>query len=340
MACARTAPSDSLDPDLLFDSLRGASKLLLAVSGGPDSTALLLLIDRWRKSAGVEIAVATVDHRLRPESADEARQVAKLCAARGLPHHTLVWEGASPSTRVQERARAARYSLLAACAKKLGADAILTAHHADDQAETILMRLTRGSGVTGLAGMAASSMRDGVVLARPLLGIAKADLLAVCRAEGVVAIDDPSNADAKFRRAALRDLGPTLAAQGLDGEALRRLGHRSAQAEAALIWAVSQARDLAQIARAPDRTDMSAADLAALPLDLVRRLIAEELARLAPAAPLRLERLEAMTADLAHALTVGMPFAATLAGLAVRLRGATLQITRAAPRVMRNAAAN
>ena len=193
----------------LFSSLASSRGLLLAVSGGPDSTALLLLIDRWRKENGVPVAVATVDHRLRSGSAQEADAVAVLCAARGLPHHTLVREGDVPKTRIQERARVARYALLADCAKNIGADTIVTAHHADDQAETILMRLTRGSGPAGLAGMAALSRRDGVAIARPLLAVAKADLVEICRAEGVAFAEDPSNDNAAFRRVALRRLAAT-----------------------------------------------------------------------------------------------------------------------------------
>jgi tRNA(Ile)-lysidine synthase len=158
--------------DAAFAPLAEAKALLLAVSGGPDSTALLLMAQAWaaRRGGVPRLEAATVDHGLRPESADEARAVAALCEKLAIPHHTLLWQGEKPKTRLQERAREARYALLAQCAKAAGADVIVTGHHLDDQAETALFRLMRGSGVAGLRGMSAQSARDGVTIARPLLG--------------------------------------------------------------------------------------------------------------------------------------------------------------------------
>lgn len=315
-----------------FSRLTSSRGLLLAVSGGPDSTALLLLIDRWRKETGVPVAVATVDHRLRAGSAQEAQAVAALCAARGLAHHMLVREGDAPKTRLQERARDARYALLAGCAKNTGADTIVTAHHADDQAETILMRLTRGSGPAGLAGMAALSRREGVAIARPLLSVAKTDLLEICRAEGAAFAEDPSNDNAMFRRVALRRLAATLAEQGLDGDALRRLGRRAARAEAAMQWAQDQARAGLDATSTDGETTFPAEALARLPEEIGLRLIGAELARLSPQAFQRLERLETLTAGLRDAILRDDPFAATLAGCTVRFRRGTVIIARAPPR--------
>ena len=160
------------------------------------------------------------------------RSAAKL----GVPHATLVWTGPKPSTRLQERAREARYRLLVEHARAIGADAIATAHHADDQAETVLFRLLRGSGVAGLAGMAATSRRDGVTIVRPLLGVAKSDLVAFCRARGVAFADDPSNADPRYARTRLRALLGRLADEGLTTRGSRpprpprRRGGRGARA--------------------------------------------------------------------------------------------------------------
>ena len=139
----------------------------------------------WAKRRGkTRIEAATVDHGLRPESADEAKAVAALCARLGVRHHVLLWKGAKPTSRLQERAREARYRLLVDHAKAIGADALMTAHHADDQAETVLFRLLRGSGLAGLRGMDVMSARDGVTIARPLMGLKKRDLIAFAQARG------------------------------------------------------------------------------------------------------------------------------------------------------------
>jgi tRNA(Ile)-lysidine synthetase-like protein len=147
--------------------------------------ALMQLAAQWRSGgtpAGTEIFVATVDHGLRAESRAEAETVGLWAQALGLPHQSLTWTGAKPGSRIQERARAARYALLRAHARTLGAGYLLTAHHADDQAETILFRLMRGSGIGGLAGMQGMTRRDGIVLYRPLLGLPKRRLIEHCDA--------------------------------------------------------------------------------------------------------------------------------------------------------------
>ena len=160
--------------------------------------------------------------------------VAELCERLGVPHYTLVWTGAKPSTRLQERAREARYRLLAEKARAIGADIVVTAHHADDQAETVLFRLMRGSGVAGLRGMEPMSRRNGVTIARPLLGVGKSALVAFARARAAAFADDPSNAELRFARPRLRALIASLASEGLDAEGLARLARRAAEADEAL----------------------------------------------------------------------------------------------------------
>ena len=177
-----------------------AAPLLVAVSGGPDSVALLLLA---HAALGDRCSAATVDHGLRPESAAEAAWVAELCAARGVPHATLTAalpDRAGRTTNLSARARELRYRLLDEHADAIGAADIATAHHADDQAETLIMRLNRGAGVAGLAGVRARSGR----IVRPLLGWRHAELVELCAAQGIVPIDDPSNVDDRFDRARLR----------------------------------------------------------------------------------------------------------------------------------------
>lgn len=173
----------------------------LAVSGGPDSLALLLLA---QASLPGRIAVASIDHGLRPEAAGEVALVERIAGERGIPFTALTVKLAAGN--VQARAREARYAALARWARAAGLGAVATAHHADDQAETLLMRLNRGSGLSGLAGVRARSVVENseVTLLRPLLGWRKAELAGVIAAEGITAAQDPSNISPDFDRARLR----------------------------------------------------------------------------------------------------------------------------------------
>ena len=224
MSARRSHAPSTAQIDALFAPLGQARTLLVAVSGGPDSTALLIMAAEWARRRGrTRIEAATVDHGLRPESGDEARTVAALCARLGVAHRVLHWKGVKPASRLQERAREARYRLLVDHAKAIGADAILTAHHADDQAETVLFRLLRGSGVAGLRGMDLTTARDGMTIARPLIGLKKSALVAFAQARGAHFVDDPSNDDPRFARTRLRALLTRLCEEGLDAEALDRI---------------------------------------------------------------------------------------------------------------------
>jgi len=205
----------------------------LAVSGGPDSLALLLLA---HDTLGPDrLAVATVDHGLRAQSADEAAHVARLCAARGLAHATLTLAMA-PGTAVQERARAERYRALAAWCRAHDLAALVTAHHADDQAETVVMRLNRGAGLRGLAGMRPRAVVPGdtLPLLRPLLGLRRAALLAVVAEAGIAAVDDLSNRDPRHERVRVRQ--GLAAAPWLDPAGFAASAGHLAQADAALDW--------------------------------------------------------------------------------------------------------
>src|SRR6185312_541204 len=156
MASHDSEPVSATEAASLLDDLSSLPTLVLAVSGGPDSTALLWLAARWRASrtSGPRLIAVTVDHGLREDAAAEARAVAKLARKSGIAHRTFRWTGRKPKTGLPQAARLARYRLLADAARKAGAAAILTAHTLDDQAETVLIRMSRGSGLTGLAGMA------------------------------------------------------------------------------------------------------------------------------------------------------------------------------------------
>lgn len=207
----------------------------VAVSGGPDSLALLLLAAEARP-LGVE--AATVDHGLRSESRAEAEMVGKLCDRLGVPHRILTanWDE-KPQSAIQERARLMRYRLLGEWARERRITALLTAHHLDDQAETFLMRLARGAGVKGLAGMrrVARSPAGSIAIVRPLLGWHHFELEAVCSLAGVEAIEDPSNEDHRFERVRVRK---ALAdADWLDSAAVAESANHLAEADGALHWA-------------------------------------------------------------------------------------------------------
>ena len=223
--------------DALWPGFAGNSELRLglAVSGGPDSMALL-----WLAHAALpgRIAAATVDHGLRAEGAAEAAGVAEVCAALGVDHAVLAVTLAPGN--VQSQARAARYGALAGWAGEAGLAALATAHHADDQAETLLLRLNRGSGVAGLAGVRARGRVPGtqLPLLRPLLGFRRTDLAGVVAATGIKAANDPSNHDDRYDRARLRKaLG---AADWLGVPALAASAAHLADADAALDWAAQR----------------------------------------------------------------------------------------------------
>jgi tRNA(Ile)-lysidine synthase len=195
-------------------------QVAVAVSGGADSLALCLLTQRWSAGRGGAAIALTVDHGLRPEGAAEAVQVGHWLAGYGLPHHVLRWTGTKPSSGLQAAARQARYALLQGWCAEAGVLHLLLAHHQDDQAETLLLRLARGSGADGLSAMPPVSWLHQVRVVRPLLSVPRARLAATLTARAQSWIDDPSNADPAFRRVRVRRMMPALAAEGLDSRRL------------------------------------------------------------------------------------------------------------------------
>ncbi|MDR3408273.1 MAG: tRNA lysidine(34) synthetase TilS [Methylovirgula sp.] len=305
----------------LFAPLVGR-RVLLAVSGGPDSVALMRLAARWRaegQAAGARLHVATVDHGLRPGSREEAEAVGRWAEALGLPHRILAWQGAKPKSRVQERARAARYALLGAHARELGADYLLTAHHADDQAETILFRLLRGSGLAGLAGMHSEVMLGNVVLYRPLLTYPKKALIDYCEACAQPYFRDPSNENSAFARTRLRALLPLLEEAGLSASDLARLGRRAARAEQALAVQTEAVRATLRRTPVDGGVRVPVAHLRDCPEEILRRVIAAEIAALKVGKPLRLDRLERLAQGLCAALHQGRVSHGTLGGVRLSL---------------------
>lgn len=340
MPAAENSPISGAEAAVLLDYLSDVPVVLIACSGGPDSTALLWLAARWRKARkrGPKLVAVTVDHGLRPESRREAAAVAKFARSLGIAHRTLRWSGRKPATGIQEAARAARYRLLTEAARKAGSRCVLTAHTLDDQAETLLFRLARGSGVSGLAGMDRhapmpfAASRD-ILLIRPLLQVPKQRLVATLKSAKVPYADDPTNRDPRFARPRWRTLMPALEEEGLSADRLGTLARRVTRLE----WAMREVVAVAARALAPgDWTAGSTVNFAAgaffgLPDEITLRLMGQAIDGVGDEGPVELGKLEALMEALHGARDTGR-FRRTLAGAVVTFRGQMLTVERAPPR--------
>lgn len=338
----QTRPDDDHSPipaqaaKALFADWRAAPALVLAVSGGPDSVALMWLAARWRRQLkrGPALLAVTVDHGLRSEAAREARDVKRLAATLDIPHRTLRWTGDKPKTGLPAAAREARYRLLTAAARAAGASHILTAHTRDDQAETVLMRMARGSGLTGLSAMARESERDGVTLARPLLDVPKARLLATLTKARIDYAVDPTNTDLDYSRPRWRALAPALAAEGLHARSLARLAGRARRADLALeLMADGAERYLALRSAVPEAIDAPA--YAGLAEEVRIRLLLRWIGRVGHEGPAELGKVETLSAALDEALRsggTGVRLRQTLAGAMISVTAAELRIVAAPAR--------
>jgi tRNA(Ile)-lysidine synthase len=355
--CAVEDAVSDAEADRLFAQFVIEPALVLAVSGGPDSTALMLLAARWckRHKLTTRLLAVTVDHGLRREARGEAVAVKRLAAELGIAHRTRRWIGPKPTTGLQERARYARYRILHAEARAAKARFVLTAHTLDDQAETVLLRLARGSGMAGIAGMArevhfsellaggfvlpGGSRPNGtasgapVSLARPLLQIAKKRLIATLHEAGLAYAEDPSNADPRFARVRLRRLLPALAAEGLTVDRLDRLARRVQRGEAALKQTTEAAAERFGFATESRAIAMPGRDWLELPAEIALRLLGRAIDRLGNEGPVELGKLEAFSEALARAVADSTDrFRRTLAGAMVTLKKGTIVIECAPPR--------
>lgn len=274
-----------------LDALAPEGRIGVAVSGGPDSLALLLLAEGVRPGL---VSAATVDHGLRPEAADEAAMVADICRALSIPHATLRVIVRDDPAGVQAAARKARYAALGDWAARQRIGVLATAHHADDQAETILMRLARGAGLRGLAGIRRSRSLDevpGVTLIRPLLDWTKAELEEVVAAAGINPVRDPSNADPRYDRTRARAL---LSGGWPEAARIATAAGHLAEAEEALAWAAQR------FAEERIRSDGESAtlDVSGLPRELRRRLLLALFARLAPETEMRGDAVDRLLQSL------------------------------------------
>ena len=341
--------SDPISEDeaaALFGDLWAHPVLVLAVSGGPDSTALLWLAARWRDGLArpLKLTAVTVDHGLRKESAREALAVRKFATKLKVEHRTLRWTGRKPKAGIQEAARNARYRLLAKAVAQARGTLLLTAHTLDDQAETVLFRMARGSGVDGLGGMEIVGpvpVAEGLdmQLIRPLLQVPKARLIATLKAANIPYAADPSNADPRFARPRWRALMPQLASEGLTAQRLGKLALRMQRVEDALSDTVDQAHvTLCPGLAEGKRSTMDALRFLALPDETGLRLLQRMINVLGHEGPAELGQLETLHAALQRGgmaiLEHGKaePLRRTLAGAMVTLRETKITVEPAPPR--------
>jgi tRNA(Ile)-lysidine synthase len=300
-------------------------RLAVAVSGGADSMALTLLAHGWAEARSGAIVALTVDHRLRPAAPREAARVGAWLQRRGIVHRILVREGALPEHSVQAGARAARYRLLHGWCGVEGVLHLLVAHHREDQAETLLLRMARGSGLNGLAGMAEIVDDAHCRRLRPLLGIGRQRLTATLKALGQDWIEDPSNQDTAHARVRMRHAERALAELGLDAERVAGTAWRLGRARAALEGAVATLLSRAAFIHPAGFARLDLESLQRAPQEVALRALSGVLASVGGGEyPPRLQRLERLFGELPQGLGGGR----TLGGCRILPRGGSFLVCR------------
>lgn len=295
----------------------------VAVSGGGDSMALLHLMHRAAPQAGHALHAVTVDHGLRPESADEAAGVSVFCAALGIPHETLRWKGPEATGNLMDQARRARLRLIGQWAALRGIGHVVLGHTANDQAESFLMNLSRASGLDGLSGMRRMWCAHGVVWSRPLLATSREDLRDYLRRSGVRWVDDPSNENDRFTRVKARRALTALKPLGITVARLNASIANLSLAQDAVLHATAKAAE--DIKEKAGALHFEARTLMAHPVDIQRRLLLGMLRWMNGADyPPR----EAQVLQLRRALDAGRD--ATLGGVRFRQRDGGITVTREA----------
>lgn len=278
----------------------GIQAVAVAVSGGPDSMALCALLKGWADARGVEVHALSVDHGLRAEGAQEAAQVGEwLESWSGFRHEVLRW-GDPAETAVQEEARRARYALMAEYCTKHKISHLFLGHHRDDQAETVLFRLAKGSGLDGLAGMRSVQKYDGgLKLLRPLLGVSKEDLISFCADEKISYIEDPSNKNDDFARIRLREAREVLEAEGLSSKRLSVTASRLLRAKKALDFIAGEVYKEALVDNNTKQIVLNFKILKSQPDEIALRCVLLALSNLRPEADYspRMEKVEALVSD-------------------------------------------
>ncbi len=300
----------------LFGEYKSFRRIAVGVSGGADSMALLYLLKQWTQELGFsapELYAFTVNHGLRDEAVSEAAGTAQYCRRIEVPHETLLWVGEKPTSNLQSEARDARYALLRQAAEDHGCEALFLAHHLEDQAETFLTRLARGSGVYGLACIRKNREMDGLQICRPLLEISKVRLKSLLHSAHISWFEDPSNQDKQFTRVKFRRAQQELDELGLTTTKLSETARRMARAADAIdAWVEEIAEKSCTFHSAgPVRFDSSCLEY--IPDEIGLRLVGR-LVRYISGAPYmpRLARLEGLYGTLK---TEGGSRAATLGGV-------------------------
>lgn len=279
--------------------VEAAPRIAVAVSGGGDSMALVMLMQEWVKARSGTLLALTVDHQLRAESADEAAQVHEDLTGRGIAHEILRWEGDKPASHIQELAREARYNLLLKACQERGFPMLAVAHNLEDQIETFWMRLAHGSGLDGLAGMAGLRVVEGISIIRPLLSFARDDLRSICTEYNMRWIEDPSNQNQKFLRVKLRQFEGMLAEEGLTAARLGTTLQKLEDTRAALEVMRDQAIAACVMAYPEGYLRLSVNAWRDYPRDIQRRVLSHVLSMIAPQKyPIGFEQLEQMRQDL------------------------------------------
>ena len=217
---------------------RAPEDLGIAVSGGSDSMALMYVLHEWSRDGGPRLHAVTVDHGLRPESADEARKVAEHAQALGIPHACLKWQDWDGHGNLPDQARRARYNLMAQWAEAQGICTVALGHTADDQAETFLMRLAREAGVDGLSAMSTTRRHGRINFCRPALRTTREELRDVLRAKKVEWIEDPSNSDTAYERVRARNVLAAIAPLGITANSISAVAHHMSEVRTTLYWYV------------------------------------------------------------------------------------------------------
>lgn len=303
-------------------------KIAVAVSGGGDSIALALLLKEFCKNNRLPLVALTVDHGLRPESANEAAQVALWMKAADVPHQALKWMGEKPQTHIQELAREARYRLMADYCRKHNIKYLCLAHHADDQAETILFRLAKGSGIDGLGGMRGLAVyNNDLSLLRPLLTVRHDDLIAYNKSQKAEWVEDPSNQNIRYARARIRNSFDVLEKDGLTVERLCRLAERLQNVSQIISEITDNEYKNNIIYINTERIEIKYNQLSSCHIEIVSRIIIKAIEHFYPDKnyPARLEDVERLAGRLKH--DTGFR-GATLAGCIFRKKKNSLLVMR------------
>ncbi len=275
--------------------------IAVAVSGGGDSLALAVLLSDWCGAHDIGLHAITVDHGLRPEAAAEAKYVAKTLKPFGVKHKTLVWEGDKPKTRIQEAARDARYRLMAEYCQSKKITYLFVAHHGNDQIETVLFRMAKGTGLDGLAGMHPVQETDnGLVLVRPLLSVSHDELLDTLRARKIDWIEDPSNENERYARVRIRNIIYVLEKEGLSPERMASLSSRLSSSIDVIDYFIDKEYRNITLYKDTERIEINYNGFLGVPDEAKTRILKQVIADLHPSKkyPARLEDIDRLVARM------------------------------------------